>query len=92
MTAVYVIYLAVFNYLADGKDAQIHFMFDLLLGLLTRHCLTFLCCAAYLVYASSALAGQSFARNMFGFAFPLFAEQMYVIDRRSSRAWSYKDV
>lgn len=32
---------------------------------------------AYLVYASSALAGQSFARNMFGFMFPLFVEQMY---------------
>jgi MFS family permease len=49
MTAVYTIYLAVFNYLAD----------------------------AYLVYASSALAAQSFARNMFGFAFPLFVTPMY---------------
>jgi MFS family permease len=49
MAAIYIIYLAVFNYLAD----------------------------AYLIYASSALAGQSFARNMFGFAFPLFADQMY---------------
>ncbi|UZJ54056.1 hypothetical protein CBS101457_003376 [Exobasidium rhododendri] len=49
MWAVYVIYLAVFNYLAD----------------------------AYLIYASSALAAQSFARNIFAFAFPLFVEQMY---------------
>ena len=30
----------------------------------------------YSIYASSALAGQSFARNMFGCAFPLFSEQM----------------
>ncbi|KAK0534759.1 hypothetical protein OC842_002541 [Tilletia horrida] len=32
---------------------------------------------AYLIYASSALAAQSFARNVFGFAFPLFITQMY---------------
>ncbi|KAK0568983.1 hypothetical protein OC861_001420 [Tilletia horrida] len=32
---------------------------------------------SYLIYASSALAAQSFLRNMFGFAFPLFATQMY---------------
>lgn len=32
---------------------------------------------SYLVFASSALAAQSFARNMFGLAFPLFTEQMY---------------
>lgn len=32
---------------------------------------------SYLTYASSALAAQSFARNLFGFAFPLFAEKMY---------------
>lgn len=48
MLGIYIIYLAVFNYLAD----------------------------AYLIYASSALAAQSFARNMFGFAFPLFVEPM----------------
>ncbi|PWY99052.1 MFS general substrate transporter [Testicularia cyperi] len=33
---------------------------------------------AYLTYASSALAAQSFARNIFGFMFPLFVEQMYI--------------
>ncbi len=32
---------------------------------------------SYLTYASSALAAQSFARNIFGFIFPLFAEDMY---------------
>ncbi|KAK0569354.1 hypothetical protein OC861_001068 [Tilletia horrida] len=32
---------------------------------------------SYLIYASSALAAQSFARNVFGFAFPLFVTQMY---------------
>ncbi|PWN21328.1 MFS general substrate transporter [Microstroma glucosiphilum] len=32
---------------------------------------------SYLIFASSALAAQSFARNMFGLAFPLFTEQMY---------------
>ncbi|TKY88039.1 hypothetical protein EX895_003135 [Sporisorium graminicola] len=32
---------------------------------------------SYLTYASSALAAQSFARNIFGFIFPLFAEKMY---------------
>ncbi|KAN0063724.1 hypothetical protein ACQY0O_003774 [Thecaphora frezii] len=32
---------------------------------------------SYLTYASSALAAQSFARNVFGFAFPLFVEPMY---------------
>ncbi|PWN52608.1 MFS general substrate transporter [Violaceomyces palustris] len=31
----------------------------------------------YLIYASSALAAQSFARNIFGFIFPLFVKQMY---------------
>ena len=31
----------------------------------------------YLTYASSALAAQSFARNIFGFMFPLFVEQLY---------------
>ncbi|CAD6899612.1 unnamed protein product [Tilletia controversa] len=31
----------------------------------------------YLIYASSALAAQSFARNVFAFAFPLFVTQMY---------------
>ncbi|SPO29152.1 related to multidrug resistant protein [Ustilago trichophora] len=49
MTAIYHIYLAVFNYLADS----------------------------YLTYASSALAAQSFARNLFGFIFPLIVEKMY---------------
>ncbi|KAJ1026257.1 hypothetical protein NDA16_002344 [Ustilago loliicola] len=32
---------------------------------------------SYLTYASSALAAQSFARNIFGFMFPLFVEYMY---------------
>lgn len=32
---------------------------------------------AYLVFASSALAAQSFARNMFGLAVPLFAINIY---------------
>ncbi|SPO41362.1 related to multidrug resistant protein [Pseudozyma flocculosa] len=32
---------------------------------------------SYLTYASSALAAQSFARNMFAFAFPLFVKPMY---------------
>ena len=32
---------------------------------------------AYLIYASSALAAQSFSRNVFGFAAPLFTTQMY---------------
>ncbi|GAC97838.1 multidrug transporter [Pseudozyma hubeiensis SY62] len=32
---------------------------------------------SYLSYASSALAAQSFARNIFGFMFPLFVEKMY---------------
>lgn len=50
MLGVYIVYLAVFNYLAD----------------------------AYLIYASSALAAQSFSRNVFGFAFPLFVEPMCV--------------
>ncbi|SJX65825.1 related to multidrug resistant protein [Sporisorium reilianum f. sp. reilianum] len=31
----------------------------------------------YLTYASSALAAQSFARNIFGFIFPLFVEKLY---------------
>ncbi|CAO1637396.1 unnamed protein product [Parajaminaea phylloscopi] len=49
MLAVHIVYLAAFNYLADG----------------------------YLLFASSALAAQSFARNMFGFAVPLFAVNIY---------------
>ncbi|KAF9517815.1 hypothetical protein BS47DRAFT_1371244 [Hydnum rufescens UP504] len=32
---------------------------------------------AYLIYASSALSGQSFLRNMMAAAFPLFTRQMY---------------
>ena len=32
---------------------------------------------SYLTYASSALAAQSFARNIFAFMFPLFVEDMY---------------
>lgn len=32
---------------------------------------------AYLVHAASALAAAAFARSIFGFAFPLFATQMY---------------
>nr|CDI56200.1 related to multidrug resistant protein [Melanopsichium pennsylvanicum 4] len=31
----------------------------------------------YLTYASSALAAQSFARNIFAFMFPLFVEKLY---------------
>lgn len=46
---IFVIYLAVFNYLAD----------------------------VYHRYASSALAAQSFARNVLAAVFPLFAEQMF---------------
>lgn len=46
---IFVIYLAVFNYLAD----------------------------VYHRYASSALAGQSFARNMLAAVFPLFAGPMF---------------
>lgn len=49
MTAVHIVYLAAFNYLADN----------------------------YLLFASSALAAQSFARNMFCFAVPLFATNIY---------------
>lgn len=49
MFAVYHVYLATFNYIAD----------------------------AYLIFASSALAAQSFSRNMFGFSAPLFTTQMY---------------
>ncbi|BFZ55044.1 hypothetical protein PYCC9005_002082 [Savitreella phatthalungensis] len=33
---------------------------------------------AYTLYASSAIAGQSFARNMLATAFPLFTKQMYI--------------
>ncbi|KAF8159888.1 MFS polyamine transporter [Crassisporium funariophilum] len=47
--AVFIIYLAVFSYLAD----------------------------CYGPFASSALAGQSLARNMAATAFPLFTTQMY---------------
>ena len=32
---------------------------------------------SYLTFASSAIAGQSFCRNIIGGAFPLFAEQFY---------------
>lgn len=46
--AVFIMYLAVFSYLAD----------------------------CYGPYASSALAGQSLARNLMGTAFPLFTNQM----------------
>ncbi|KAK4947823.1 hypothetical protein LTR10_013331 [Elasticomyces elasticus] len=46
---IFVIYLAVFNYLAD----------------------------VYHRYASSALAAQSFCRNVLAAVFPLFAEQMF---------------
>ena len=46
---IFVIYLAVFNYLAD----------------------------VYHKYASSALAAQSFMRNMFAAVFPLFTNQMF---------------
>jgi len=47
--AAFIMYLAVFSYLAD----------------------------CYGPYASSALAGQSLARNLIGAAFPLFTTQMY---------------
>ncbi|KAK7060707.1 hypothetical protein VNI00_000437 [Paramarasmius palmivorus] len=53
--SAYVIYLAVFSYLAD----------------------------CYGPFASSALAGQSLCRNLAGFAFPLFTNQMF-------RALTYK--
>jgi hypothetical protein len=33
---------------------------------------------SYTIYASSALAAQSFMRNLFGFGFPLFSTQMYI--------------
>jgi multidrug resistance protein len=46
---IYMIYLSVFNYLAD----------------------------TYHVYSSSALAAQSFCRNMLGGVFPLITTQMY---------------
>jgi MFS family permease len=46
---IFVIYLAVFNYLAD----------------------------VYHRYASSALAAQGFARNIFAAVFPLFTDQMF---------------
>jgi len=49
MTGVFVVYTAVFNYLAD----------------------------AYTLYASSAIAAQSFVRNMTGAVFPLFVLKMY---------------
>ncbi|EJU03572.1 MFS general substrate transporter [Dacryopinax primogenitus] len=48
-TAVFLVYLAVFSYLAD----------------------------AYLIFASSALAGQSLCRNLAATAFPLFTFSMY---------------
>ncbi|KAF8889266.1 MFS general substrate transporter [Infundibulicybe gibba] len=47
--AVYIVYLAVFSYLAD----------------------------CYGPFASSALAGQSLARNLSAMAFPLFTQQMF---------------
>jgi len=47
--AIFIIYLSVFNYLADS----------------------------YLIYASSALAAQSFVRNLSGGGFPLFIDQVY---------------
>lgn len=46
---IFVIYLAVFNYLAD----------------------------VYHAYASSALAAQSFMRNLMAAIFPLFTDQMF---------------
>ncbi|KAG8865398.1 hypothetical protein FRB96_000288 [Tulasnella sp. 330] len=46
---IFIIYLSVFNYLADS----------------------------YLIYASSALAAQSFVRNISGGGFPLFTDQIY---------------
>ncbi|CDS00158.1 related to multidrug resistant protein [Sporisorium scitamineum] len=50
--------------------------------LMTSIFFVYLCCFSYLAdcyltYASSALAAQSFARNIFGFIFPLFAEKLY---------------
>lgn len=73
MWGVYIIYLAVFNYLADGECAVEYALrarnTDKLMSYRPPS-------AAYLIYASSALAAQSFARNIFAFAFPLFVEQM----------------
>lgn len=71
MWAVYVIYLAVFNYLADGR-----WSLDRVHAARSADLPTLAPLSAYLIYASSALAAQSFARNIFGFAFPLFVEQM----------------
>jgi len=39
----------------------------------------------YLLYASSAIAAQSFARNISGFAFPLFIQAMY---RKLTFTWA----
>jgi alcohol dehydrogenase class IV len=49
MAGIFVIYVAVFSYLAD----------------------------VYGPFASSALAGQSLARNLAGTAFPLFVTQLF---------------
>lgn len=49
MAAVFTIYLACYNYMADG----------------------------YSLYASSAIAAQSLARNLVGGSFPVFSNPMY---------------
>lgn len=63
----FTIYLAVFTYLADWYAYTEFYVF-----------LRLICPASsYGTFASSALAGQSLSRNLFGMAFPLFTTQMY---------------
>lgn len=76
MVSVYHVYLAVFNYLSDGESqrlARAHsvgfervgFEAVALLTLTFRTSLSLF--IAYLIYASSALAAQSFCRNLVSF-------------------------
>lgn len=63
----FTIYLAVFTYLADWYASTEVYV-----------CLRLICStSSYGTFASSALAGQSLSRNLFGMAFPLFTTQMY---------------
>jgi hypothetical protein len=64
------VYLAVFNYLADGMTLFPPSYW--LPGPPTKK--PFI--SAYLIYASSALSGQSFLRNIMAAAFPLFTRQV----------------
>lgn len=70
MTSVYQVYLSCFLYLSDSSVALDPARPAALS--LTSHAPR-----SYGPYASSALAAQSFARNLAGTAFPLFCEQMY---------------